>query len=1302
MPAFLFEDEIRRRQNEAQIFKSLGQRILDKQRRERDAGRLRVLGQRIIDQHRRARELVGPQPTPEEEPTYTLFDPVALSREREEREEDARAAARARAITFTDPRTGKERSIVPPFDPREKTEEEINEWLNSHLQAQAKRTAPWSLPGAAYMAGTESVIPERVTAPIGRIPVVGPKAEEFIRTTTGPLTLPLTAAFPGITARMGVYGIGGWAAGKGLEEAGVPTVEVGPITVGPAGVLETAGFIGGPAFGPMAERAAVSGVRQLPTVAQAGVRSVTPSVGRLLTEETGGLRLPPPTRPKPPPPAVVSKEEAERGLKILVSKHVGKATGTETYDDIVRLSKLGEPERFAAVRRLPPEVRQYATNVLRRSESELADFAALFTQAGAPAGAEGLATKLGPIGRLLTGRTIRNPEVLGPFVTWETGIETGLIRSSQIVNEWMHVWRGVTKKGLPPYIGPEVKDAAGRRVINTLGHIVDSPELYKLTAGQKSALSILDDALRADISLTRAMGVSVEELVDNYFPHIARIKGRPIGIAAVRPTKVKEFFTRERKMGDLLEFARANRQAELLTDKGALVVRFQAGHRARANRMLEDRIGRLAETAKRDPQLADELKAVYDHMQGKQTLKTVESALEGIREAVLTLDLSGAIGIQGRFLATANPTLLARYATKVVGYAVNPESFNRWLLANGDDIAQMVLKGNLRLGVSPVDIRAGRLALEAIPLLGKAARWMNEYQFGRLVTWMKVESFRLHFETLRKMRDYEGVYRLFSKVPGVGRVVKSVGGVTGKSDDQLFAAVGRVVNNRFGGVSRAAMGRSRERAFVEQCFDIAPGFLRARAGLYANALKLGTPEGFLAQQMLLREFGLSAVASVGLSLAITGEMPNLKDPRRWDWLGVKTPVGTIPMLPSISVGRLMLRLAGGRGDIGTLGEEVEERVQALRSFLRARESPVVGLVVDQLTGTDWLGRSLDTNEQRLMEAAEAVMPIPAQEAMEIAEESLWERDVSLGEAGVRLGVQALGAGLVPKTAYQRIEERVRELTGRALDDLDALERRKLFRTDPELEELRAEQLTEQKRRGSGYAQRSQTMQELLERHKAAILEALRTDPSGRTAAQMIKDTKGDRAKAWDLLTRQLGIEDKEPKEPGLLRDYFAEKYLSVEPDADASGYVTPEEWDRYDKERQAVLTEAKAAGVDTAYIMERATTFWDDPELDFLEKLYQNAKESMREYSKIPRFIGVSSQLAERASAILRQAQAMAATQGIPLQHAIAIVGQGDPEAALVAGMESRLGNPARSIFWKQHPVLEIFWGYGAPAYLKS
>lgn len=1047
----------------------------------------------------------------------------------------------------------------------------------------------------------------------------------------------------------------------------------------------------GEPFRPSAMLAMIPGARAGGVTAQA---ARTSRVGRAVRG------VAPLGRPEALRPAAVSRAEVERGLKILVSKHVGKATGIETYDDIVRLSKLGEPERFAAVRQLPPEVRQFATNVLRRPESELADFAALFTQAGIPVGAKGLAPRLGPIGRLITGRTIRNPDVLGPFVTWETGIETGLIRTRQIVNEWMNVWRGVTKKGLPNYIGPQVTDPAGARVIGTLGHVIDSPQLYKVTTGQRAALEILDDTLRADFSLTRAMGVKTSEVMENYFPHIVRQAGRAVGVGVVKPTKIKEFFTRERKLGDLLEIARANPQAEILTDEAALSARLMAGHRARANHLLEGRIGPLTEAARRDPQLADELQAVYAHIQGKKVMPTAQSFLEGVREAVLTLDLSGAVGIQGRFLATANPTLLGRYATKVVDFATNTETFNRWFLASGDDIAQMVLKGGLRLGVSPVDIREGKLALEAIPLLGKAAKWMNEYQFGRLITWMKVESFKMHYETLRKMRDSEGVYQLFNKLPGVGRLVRSIGGVANKTDDSLFAAVGKVINNRFGGVSRAAMGRSKERAFVEQLCDIAPGFLRARAGLYANALKLGTPEGFLAQSMLLREFGLSAVAAVAGSLAMTGEMPNLKDPRRWDWLAVKTPVGTVPMLPSISVGRLIFRMIGGRGGLGAPGEELQERIQGLRSFLRARESPMVGLVTDQLTGTDWLGRPLETMPQRLMEAAEAVMPIPAQEVMEIAEESIWEREVSPGEAGARLGIQALGAGLVPKRAYERIEERVRELTGKSLDELDAVERRKLFRTDPVLKELQAEQLTEQKRRGSPYAQRSEAMQEVQEQHKTAILEALRVDPTGRAAAQMIKDTKADRAKAWDLLTRQLGLEEKKPKEPGLLRDFYAEQYLAIEPDADASGYITPEEWQRHDQERQVVLAEAKAAGVPESYIKQRQRTFWDDPQLDRLELLYQQAKESMREYQAIPRFLGVSPELAERAEAVLQRAQALAATQGIPLRDAIFQVHQGDTTAALVASEATRLQNPMRSMFWERHPELSIFWGQGAPAFL--
>jgi len=267
------------------------QRIFERDKFERETEPPEDFMAKAYERFRGVEQQLQPaMPEPEPLAYRTVW---AGAKERKAREAEYAAEAEARAVTYRDPTTGEEISVTPPFDPREKSQEEINKWLQSYLTGQAKSRAGWSLPMAMFMAATESVIPEKVTEPIGRIPVAGPKAEEFIRATTGPATLPLTLAWPGITARMGAYGVAGWTAGKGLEEAGVPTAEVGPITVGPAGVLETAGFIGGPAVGPMAERAALRGVKAAPAAARAEVERLIPTARRVLTEELGGPKLRP-------------------------------------------------------------------------------------------------------------------------------------------------------------------------------------------------------------------------------------------------------------------------------------------------------------------------------------------------------------------------------------------------------------------------------------------------------------------------------------------------------------------------------------------------------------------------------------------------------------------------------------------------------------------------------------------------------------------------------------------------------------------------------------------------------------------------------------------------------------------------------------------------------------------------------------------------------------------------------------------------------------------------------------------------
>jgi hypothetical protein len=151
------------------------------------------------------------------------------------------------------------------------------------------------------------LLPEEAYKPIERIPVVGEKAAEYARGLTTPIGLAGTIAFPEVTAGMVAGGIAGYEAGKGIEaglkKVGLPTtVKVGPLNVGPAGVLETAGTFVGPVLGPAVERAAVRGAAKVAKVAaRPEIASFRRGIGATVAEEAGGLK---PRVPEAVPEAV--------------------------------------------------------------------------------------------------------------------------------------------------------------------------------------------------------------------------------------------------------------------------------------------------------------------------------------------------------------------------------------------------------------------------------------------------------------------------------------------------------------------------------------------------------------------------------------------------------------------------------------------------------------------------------------------------------------------------------------------------------------------------------------------------------------------------------------------------------------------------------------------------------------------------------------------------------------------------------------------------------------------------------------
>jgi len=307
-----------------------------------------------------------------EEARYRPFDPVALSRERAEREAEARERAGVRAIRFTDPTTGEEKSVTPPFDPREKSEEDINEWLRGHLEKEAKRKAGWSLPMAMFMALTEPRLPEPAREAIRKVPVAGPIAEPHITATTSPLGGLATLAFPGVTAGMigGATALG--TAGKGLERAGVPVAETPIGRWGPSGVGELAGLVAGPVALPALERAALRGAKALPGAAR-GVAArgerIIPSARRaqeVLMEEAGGLKPTPESlmakisrgEAFTPEEEMLLRQPAYRAVKTAYQEQIAKPP-TPTAG--ARLTPASEEEIWTALERnlAPEQLRLY-------------------------------------------------------------------------------------------------------------------------------------------------------------------------------------------------------------------------------------------------------------------------------------------------------------------------------------------------------------------------------------------------------------------------------------------------------------------------------------------------------------------------------------------------------------------------------------------------------------------------------------------------------------------------------------------------------------------------------------------------------------------------------------------------------------------------------------------------------------------------------------------------------------------------------------------------------------------------------
>ena len=378
--------------------------------------------------------------------------------------------------------------------------------------------------------------------------------------------------------------------------------------------------------------------------------------------------------------------------------------------------------------------------------------------------------------------------------------------------------------------------------------------------------------------------------------------------------------------------------------------------------------------------------------------KVLVRAIEEFRSVLLNLDVSVAGMRQGLLGFIADPVGAAQAYKSAWGSMASPEGDAMWLVSHIEDLVYAANMG-LELRINPLEITtraagaaesmgASSMLAERIP----GVYWVNRQQFQNYMPKLKLAVWTKNFNALTALRDShvtlgastgvvgkaaaiaqaapDYVGAMVNSIPGLGTGIKKLGGLQGKTNDELARIAADATNNWLGGVERgtyeARMGSWRRLVLLTE------NWTRAQVGIIINAPKF-SPKGILARRLLMQEIavtmGITAMGNV-----ITGEDVVL-DPRRGDHGKITTPFGRVSISPHASLYRTVARIIGGLPeDEGRAYEQGEwqERLKAAYDWNENRLGQVPKAFIDLISREDWRDRPIENIPIHLARSTAAI------------------------------------------------------------------------------------------------------------------------------------------------------------------------------------------------------------------------------------------------------------------------------------------------------------------------------------------
>jgi hypothetical protein len=325
--------------------------------------------------------------------------------------------------------------------------------------------------------------------------------------------------------------------------------------------------------------------------------------------------------------------------------------------------------------------------------------------------------------------------------------------------------------------------------------------------------------------------------------------------------------------------------------------------------------------------------------------------------------------------------------------------------------------------------------------------------------------------------------------------------------------------------------------------------------------------------------------------------------------------------------------------------------------------------------SDWRGRDITGFWPHIQDIlTRTIVPASIENALAAAREGQGVAGVATEFVG---GV--LGVNVREQPAGEALDVLARQQFKKRWEDLEPSQRQYLRQTYPELWQRAVAQASQRTQQAEALRNQLRAEQE------ASDQRLLR----GEISWKQWRDALHDRRTRERAALNQIYGAQRLSRDP-ILQKYNAQVEAATRPD----GTI---DWDQIDSWLADQPEEVRA------YIR-RNTNFGSTPLVEQYLDLREQANPLLKQYRSIPAFLGLSVSEGEQVLQLVNEARALAQATGAPYRAAAARLAQERdvPERLRLALFyPQKYRNPQRSIFWRQHPILEMVYGDLTPEFAR-